>query len=849
MKSFNQNFCVANIVESSKDWIDYKQDCIATYAKGKTARIRVANNLNRVDWNSYNLNDYIFTHNTIVASVCHDEMDNHTITEASVPTINANENAWTNEVLGPPTNIYRTFVGAENFYEHVQDFRLSKGKVLDAVLRSVKNNGGEKVWYCDILVATNRKHRDLVARIAKKELNTLSMGCLANLTTCSRCGKVMRNDWEACNHIRYEIGQEYRTDYGYMSKVAELCLAPDTLIKMGDGTYLPIEEISKGDMVITHKGNKKEVVETFKRHYEGDILEVEVEGTKEILRITPNHPVYAVKSGNRNGVISIDYKCDFVNAEDLVVGDRLTYPVGGEVLIDPNISKEKAWLLGLFAAEGSYIKRNGKKIGVTFTLNWQDEMPLAKKIKSLLEKEFKPQSMVFHKGLKDVILSKRLKKSKKSISDKIWNLLKKNNSEMTSEDVSHALSISHSSSGRLLKNLLNNDRVSKRKLNENERPEIKGRKRSNCYVWKAKGDVECARYNYHYSNDNSNINFSFICPGCGSEEKEIRQTSNGKLRCRVCKSRFDKETYIKPIVSFIEQDNGYKKLQVSYTNQEAADFLFDLVGEYSWKKEFKSDVVSWPTYLQEEIIKGWFIGDGTKTHGGCLATTASFNMYSQFHTMISRCGFWVRSQVMYEGKSSLIANCVNGEAVDVGGRLCRPSYGLSIYKKDVISLGLKNENDFPLKEGINHYSKEIPTYRIKSIKRKSYSGFVHNIAVNEDNSYVSICGSVHNCGLQGDPDSCRFIEASWVEAPAFKGAVVNHYVSVPTIRDFVENNVIDFDQATKAIRRISAGDINTLKRVRVADHRSMAGIRLFIEELQRAGRFHRIHKIAEDLLN
>jgi hypothetical protein len=223
MKRFDQNFYTANIIDRKKDWIDYRQECVSTYAKGKTDRIRIANNLNRVDWNNYNLNDYIFTHNTIVASVAHDEMDSHTITEASVPTINANENAWLSEVLGPPTNIYRSFVGAENFYEHVQDFRLSKGKVLDAVLRKVKNAGGEKVWYVDILVATHRKHRDLVARIAKKELNTLSMGCLANLTQCSKCGKVMHNDWDACNHIRYEIGQPYKTDYGYMSKVAELC--------------------------------------------------------------------------------------------------------------------------------------------------------------------------------------------------------------------------------------------------------------------------------------------------------------------------------------------------------------------------------------------------------------------------------------------------------------------------------------------------------------------------------------------------------------------------------------------------------------------------------------------------
>ena len=218
---FDQNFHTARVIERIKDWQDYRYECASSYTKGKQ-RIRTASQLSGVDWNTFNLNDYIFTHNTIVASVNHDK-DGHTITEGSIPTINANQNAWLNEVLGPPTNIYRSFSGAENFYEHVQDFRLSKGKVLDAVLRKVNNQAKEPVWYCDILVATNRRHRDLATRIAKGELNTLSMGCLANVTQCSKCGKVMHNDWEACNHIRYEIGQPYMTPYGYESRVAELC--------------------------------------------------------------------------------------------------------------------------------------------------------------------------------------------------------------------------------------------------------------------------------------------------------------------------------------------------------------------------------------------------------------------------------------------------------------------------------------------------------------------------------------------------------------------------------------------------------------------------------------------------
>ena len=47
---------------------------------------------------------------------------------------------------------------------------LSKGKVIDAVLREVpvgKDKEGKDIatYYVDILVATNRKHKDLVAKI------------------------------------------------------------------------------------------------------------------------------------------------------------------------------------------------------------------------------------------------------------------------------------------------------------------------------------------------------------------------------------------------------------------------------------------------------------------------------------------------------------------------------------------------------------------------------------------------------------------------------------------------------------------------------------------------------------
>jgi hypothetical protein len=226
MRRSQVDFGVQRFVERPQDWSEHVKESLASCG----VRLRTAaakNHLANVDWNTYNLEDYLFTHNTIVTSVAHDAKDNHTITAGSACDVNANGNAWLNEVLGPPTEIYRTFAGAENFYEHVQCSTLSKGKVLDAVLRNVRNASGEPVYVVDILVGTHRGHKDLVDRIASGRLKTLSMGCIADVTQCSKCGKLIRREGDNCSCLKEEIRQPYKTAYGYESVVAELCGAPN----------------------------------------------------------------------------------------------------------------------------------------------------------------------------------------------------------------------------------------------------------------------------------------------------------------------------------------------------------------------------------------------------------------------------------------------------------------------------------------------------------------------------------------------------------------------------------------------------------------------------------------------
>lgn len=186
-------------------------------------RGRVARDLN-VDWNTFNSDTHIFSHATIVGSV-NVEDNGYYIDPVCSPLVNNNGNAWSNPVL---LATFRSFVGGENYLEHVQCPEFSKGKILDAVIRPVryhnaKLNRDAQVYYTDILLATERKHEKLCKRIASGELSTLSMGCVAAHVQCSRCGKVLGDHDPNCDHIAHQLGQEFVDEDGVKRVVAELC--------------------------------------------------------------------------------------------------------------------------------------------------------------------------------------------------------------------------------------------------------------------------------------------------------------------------------------------------------------------------------------------------------------------------------------------------------------------------------------------------------------------------------------------------------------------------------------------------------------------------------------------------
>lgn len=175
-----------------------------------------------VDWSKFNQDNYLFSHCSIVCSVAVGP-NGYYIEPCCSELVNNNGNGWSNEVL---LATFRTFIGAENYLEHVQIPDLSKGKIIDAVIRPIHhaNKAGEAdIWWCDILVATARKHADLVRRIASGELTTMSMGCEANWVQCSKCGLELKDDDKNCDHLDHELLQFFEDENGVKRIVAELC--------------------------------------------------------------------------------------------------------------------------------------------------------------------------------------------------------------------------------------------------------------------------------------------------------------------------------------------------------------------------------------------------------------------------------------------------------------------------------------------------------------------------------------------------------------------------------------------------------------------------------------------------
>jgi len=203
------------------------------------------------------------------------------------------------------------------------------------------------------------------------------------------------------------------------------CFPARSLIKTEKG-YHNIEEIEKGNMVLTSRGRFRPVVRTLWRPYEGDLINIRVRKSNEITSLTTDHQVFVIKTknckyqGRQTRICQwncnrhcpakyyLNYKIEKIPASQLKVNDYLLFPVNQEIKEIKIIDLEKFYnkkisnfgptikkiptkiqvddnflkLLGYYIAEGS-----NHRAYIRFSLG-NKEINFAEEIKTLIENIF-----------------------------------------------------------------------------------------------------------------------------------------------------------------------------------------------------------------------------------------------------------------------------------------------------------------------------------------------------------------------------------------------------------------------------------------------------------------------------
>jgi hypothetical protein len=192
-----------------------------------------------------------------------------------------------------------------------------------------------------------------------------------------------------------------REKYEWYRYWARCFTDPNTPITRPDGTEAPLCGFKPGDEVINAKGEITRIKEVTKKYYEGAVISLDVEGNRQDgIEVTPEHPFFVLRENkiirhhnrvkdddgveHRKTNVEIDYAPEWMNAEDIKVGDCLIVPrtnVGSGL----ELTIEKSRLVGYYLAEGNVnLDRKGEPEAVTWSLGTHEPV-LIEEIVSLCE--------------------------------------------------------------------------------------------------------------------------------------------------------------------------------------------------------------------------------------------------------------------------------------------------------------------------------------------------------------------------------------------------------------------------------------------------------------------------------
>lgn len=208
------------------------------------------------------------------------------------------------------------------------------------------------------------------------------------------------------------------------------------------------------------------------------------------------------------------------------------------------------------------------------------------------------------------------------------------------------------------------------------------------------------------------------------------------------------EKFVKETVDMLSSE-GYKcHVEDRKTTTAVVVYSLELAtllrqfGNHSYEKHLPIEYLNLSKESVVELLIGLFRGDGCFTKDGLALTTTSLTLVEQVHLLLRR--FGILTSVRQDREAG-------GDISVIGGRVIQRVH--TSFRLDVN--GHVNEllRLFQEKE-IREYSwsyagwvQETNTFLvpIRKIESEPYTGIVHNLEVEEDNSYQTIVGCLHNC--------------------------------------------------------------------------------------------------------
>ncbi len=166
-------------------------------------------------------------------------------------------------------------------------------------------------------------------------------------------------------------------------------------------------------------------------------------------------------------------------------------------------------------------------------------------------------------------------------------------------------------------------------------------------------------------------------------------------------------------------------VEIRVYDQKLYDFCLHHCGKLAKNKIISAEVMSLPKEQVENFVKYYFLGDGNICRKGnsimCRASTVSENLARQMQELLAKLGYFASIQIRKGGYDKIL------------GRVIKRS------DQYIIVYTLKK------KIGEVRETKDYFFVPIKKIEKKDFTGFVFNLEVEKNNSYLIRGFAVHNC--------------------------------------------------------------------------------------------------------